>query len=58
MHWFTWAWWAYLLAKKPPDYSWRAVIVCRARGHPGGVRWYSAGFEPDMRCWGCGDNLG
>ena len=32
---------------------------CRARNHPYGVAWYNAGgYEPDMRCQGCGENLG
>jgi len=58
MHWFLPTWWRYLLSKKSPDYSWIAVIWCRARGHPAGVRWYSGGFSPDMHCLDCGDDLG
>ena len=32
--------------------------LCRFREHPCGVRWYSSGMEPDMRCNGCGEDLG
>ncbi len=32
---------------------------CRATGHPCGVYFYNAGgMEPDMRCRGCGEDLG
>jgi len=32
---------------------------CRWRGHPAGVFWYNpSGMEPDMRCKGCGEDLG
>ena len=32
---------------------------CRARGHKCGVWWYTSnGYEPDMHCKDCGDNLG
>ena len=34
-------------------------IWCRLCNHPTGVVWYnSGGFEPDMRCQNCGDDLG
>lgn len=32
---------------------------CRWRGHPAGVVWMNVGgFEPDMTCRGCGEDLG
>ncbi len=59
LNWFTKSYWQYLLEKKSPDYSWWEVIICRMRAHPAGVFWYNAnGFEPDMTCRGCGDDLG
>lgn len=33
------------------------VIFCRIKGHPNGVIWYSSGYEPDMSCKDCGDQL-
>mgnify|MGYP001062513248 CR=1 FL=1 len=59
--WFTFGWWQYLFEKKNSDYdySWWTVIKCRISGHKCGVYWYtSTGFEPDMTCKGCGDDLG
>lgn len=33
--------------------------VCRFLGHPAGVWFYNpGGFEPDMTCKNCGDDLG
>jgi hypothetical protein len=61
MHWFTKAWWNYLLA--PPS-SWEvtrwSAFWCRLWGHPGGVWYYnmSENLEPDMHCKDCGDDLG
>jgi len=46
-------WWEYLL-EKPLTIE---KLWCRFRGHPNGVIWYSNGFEPDMRCKDCGDEL-
>lgn len=34
------------------------VIHCRLRGHPYGVVWFSGGYEPNMDCNNCGDDLG
>lgn len=35
------------------------AIWCRLRNHPAGLVWYNPnGFEPDMHCKFCGDNLG
>ena len=57
--WFTLDWWKYLLAKKSPDYPRWAVIRCRINGHKCGVVWYNPyGYEPNMTCKGCGDDLG
>jgi hypothetical protein len=52
--------WKYLLEQKAyEDISWVSVIWCRLRNHPAGVVWYNPnGYEPDMHCKNCGDNLG
>lgn len=35
------------------------TIICRWRGHPCGVVWYNlGGYEPNMTCKNCGDDLG
>jgi hypothetical protein len=59
-YWFTKSWWQYLLAKSPdPTYTnWFNRIWCRMHGHPAGPWYYNAnGFEPDMQCKNCGDEL-
>ena len=39
--------------------TWISRAWCRWRGHPAGVWFYTmSGSEPDMRCKGCGENLG
>jgi hypothetical protein len=49
----------YIFSKKSEEYNWFEVILCRIRNHPSGVWWYNLhGLEPDMRCKGCGDDLG
>jgi hypothetical protein len=48
----------YLFEAKSPNYSWYTVIRCRFGGHNCGVVWYNAGYEPDMHCLGCDDDLG
>lgn len=56
-------WWHYLI--RGTDYKGRAHwvqnvshLVCRLRGHPCGVVWYTMSqMEPDMTCNGCGDDL-
>jgi hypothetical protein len=64
MHWFTIAWWKYVLAHVDTRYNdewfyrWR-VYFCRIRGHPYGVVFYNPnGYEPDMTCRNCGEDLG
>lgn len=60
MHWINIDWWKYLLSEPSSceDSRWRA-FWCRARGHPYGVVWYTLyGYEPDMHCKNCGDDLG
>ena len=37
--------------------NWCSRLLCRWRGHPLGVYWYSGGLEPDMHCKGCGADL-
>lgn len=39
--------------------NWVSRIGCRARGHSAGVYYCNpGGLEPDMRCKGCGEDLG
>jgi len=52
---FSIDYWKYLL-KEP--FSIRAFF-CRMNGHKCGVVWYNVcGYEPDMTCKNCGDDLG
>ena len=53
--------WQYLLEPKSTDTdrSKLAVMWCRFNAHPAGVWWYNpSGYEPDMHCKNCGDDLG
>lgn len=52
--WFTKSWYAYIF-EKPWDIR---KIICRARGHAGVVFYNSSGYEPDMTCKFCDDDLG
>jgi hypothetical protein len=53
--WFMPHWWSYLLTGCK---GW-TNFWCRVHGHPAGVWWYTAsGFEPDMHCRNCEENLG
>ena len=39
--------------------NWLSRCKCRAQGHLCGVYFYNVGgFEPDMRCKGCGEDIG
>lgn len=69
MHWFTYAWWCYLLTGRnyygrgsyyPTKSRWGWTrFWCRLRGHPDGPVWQNVGgLEPDMHCQNCDDNLG
>ena len=58
MHWFTKDWWSYLLLKREGSLSVIKTAICRAKGHPCGVWFYSNKEVPDMRCKNCGDDLG
>lgn len=60
MRWFNRHWWHYLLApRRDGDESWLRVLWCRLRYHPYPVVWFNAtGYEPDMHCTNCGDDLG
>jgi hypothetical protein len=54
MHWFTIAWWAYLLK----GCHGLRHFLCRLRGHPYGPVWFTLyRYEPDMHCRNCGDDL-
>lgn len=66
---FTLSWWRYLLDMRSGIYSWNynkpkygwpgwTKFWCRWRGHSG-VTWFNpGGYEPDMTCERCGDDLG
>lgn len=56
--WTSREWWSYLLEPVDYDQSRIRTIICRAKGHPYGVVWYTTGDEPDMTCKNCGDDLG
>jgi len=59
--WLSIEWWKYLFAprNRNSDLSKIKTVICRARNHPAGVRWYNpGGIEPDMHCRNCGDDLG
>ena len=60
--WFLPSWYKYLFAKRDRwcgDAGLVRTFICRARNHPAGVVWYNPnGFEPDMHCKNCGDDLG
>jgi hypothetical protein len=45
----------YVFYKKPESMM---NLVCRMKGHPNGVGYYTSGFEPDMTCKDCGEDLG
>jgi len=66
LRWFDLSWWQYLLDTRvstrfPPKYGWLGWgrLWCRIQGHRSGVIWFNpGGFEPDMHCKNCGDDLG
>lgn len=63
LKWFTYQWWEYLFDGKKCRYNdewfWRLRrALCRARGHAGVVWFNPNGYEPDMTCKCCGDDLG
>lgn len=66
MKWLSRDWWAYLLEKPERNRDgaigrlrdWWTSILCRLKGHPYGVVWFNVGgYEPDMHCKNCGDDL-
>jgi len=59
MHWFTFGWWKYLLAKPAWGTTRRDAFWCRVQNHPAGIVWFNpGGLEPDMHCKNCGDYIG
>lgn len=59
LKWLNPSWWKYLLEKPAEEISFWTAFQCRRRGHPYPVVWYNAsGWEPDMTCTNCGDDLG
>ena len=63
LNWVNLGWYKYLFSDLKSRYNderfWKLrMIYCRIRGHAG-VVWYNAnGFEPDMTCKNCGEDLG
>lgn len=55
MKWLTIKWWKYLLVGCT---GW-TNFLCRINGHKCGPIWYNFnGFEPDMHCVNCGEDIG
>lgn len=61
VRWLTVEWYRYLVSDLHSTRlatRW-GVLRCRISGHRPGVNFYTmSGDEPDMRCQGCGENLG
>lgn len=59
---WTLTWWRYVLDDSRADQDYGTTVsrfLCRWRGHPAGVWFYNVGGSaPDMRCKGCGEDLG
>lgn len=50
---------SWLFARPRGDLGLIRTAWCRLRGHPAGVWFYNpGGYEPDMRCKNCEDDLG
>jgi len=62
--WITKDWWKYVvehveLYNNDNELFFFQHMWCRATGHPCGVWWYNmGGYEPDMHCQYCNDDLG
>jgi len=55
---FDYYWWKYVFEKPCYGSSWLRSIWCRINKHPRGPVYYNpTGFEPDMTCKDCGDEL-
>lgn len=52
--WFTKDWWKFLLGNPISIRN----FICRMRGHAGVVFYNCSGYEPDMTCKFCHDDLG
>jgi hypothetical protein len=65
MKWLSLQWYLYLIDFSDRQFaSWNLkekleCFMCRIKGHPKGVVFYNmSGFEPDMSCKTCGEDLG
>jgi len=61
LYWYKYLFGSFHPPYKKTKYKWPGfrVVWCRFREHPYGVVWYNtAGLDPDMRCKGCGEDLG
>lgn len=61
--WTSLDFWAYVLKRnknnEPGLRSYFISAICRFKGHSCGVVWFRiGGFEPDMTCKNCGEDLG
>lgn len=56
-HWFRREWWNYLLTGGGKQGFSLTKLICRLRGHPYDVVWYTSAIEPDMHCINCDDDL-
>jgi len=65
MKWFNYWWYKYLFTfnrySGMDDASFIEKVICiwcRIKGHPKGPIWFTSGFDPDMQCKDCGEDLG
>lgn len=57
--WFSLIWYKYLFGELK-GYSFKekwTKIICRIKGHPCGIIYYSWGMEPNYHCKNCGDEI-
>lgn len=62
--WFSLWWYEYLFSFDQFSGMYGASLTeklvciwCRLKGHPSGPVWYSSGFDPNMQCKDCGEDL-
>jgi len=65
MKYFTLWFWSYIFhrpmrSRYNDEWHWKLRLIwCRMRNHPAGVVWYNPnGYEPDMTCKNCGEDIG
>lgn len=57
---FTLGFWQYVFSRQYHGGERPSLLMiwCRFVGHPGVVFYNTSGYEPDMRCKRCGEDLG